>query len=218
MLGNVLHPLVATRHTGIPLSAGEIAICGVNIAASDGTAEDLVSKINEQTDETGVHALLTDSRRLVLQRLDGGAIRLAVKSQTAAILSGYRMGKQTRESNSSGIPVWFADDKSLIEFDSEDTGLALTGKAVASLQLNALHWDDLHCSNRNSAQFALAFLELISHQLATIRKACQSSIRRAIEQLENLAGQSFISLKKYLLQLQQTFFNSDAASALTSSG
>ena len=216
MLGNVLHPDVATKHTRIPLSAGEIAINGFNIAASDGTPEDLVSKINQRTDESGVHGLLGDSKRLVLQRLDGGAIRLAVRSQTAAILSGYRMGKRTRECNSAGIPVWLADAQSLIEFDSVDTGLALTGKAVASLELNALHWDDLHCKNRYAAQFAFVFLDLINNQLSTIRKACQSSLSRAIEQLENIAGQSYVTLKKFLLQLQQTFLSNEVDSSKAS--
>lgn len=215
MLGNVLHPRVATRSTGIPLADGEVAIGGKDIPASDGTAADLVASINQLTDQHSVHAVLTNAGRLVLQRLDGAAIRLSVRSQTAAILSGYSMGVQTRPSNSNGIPVWFvqpslvaaasAGDGALIEFDSVGTGQALTGKAVASLELNAQHWDDLHCRNRSSAQFALVFLELISNQLVSIRKACLNSLRNTIHKLENLAGQCFVTLKNYLQQLQQTF-------------
>lgn len=215
MLGNVLHPRVATRSTGIPLSAGEIAVGGINIPASDGSPEDLIASINLLTEQHGVHAVLTKTGRLVLQRLDGAAIRLSVRSQTAAILSGYSMGLQTRPSNSDGIPVWFAQpslvasaavgDSALIEFDSVSTGQALTGRAVTSLELNAQHWDDLHCRNRSSAQFALVFLELISGQLVSIRKACLGSLRHAIQKLDNLAGQCFVTLKNYLQQLQQVF-------------
>ena len=223
MLGNVMHPRVATRSTGIPLGTGEIAICGVNIPASDGTAADLLVSINQLTEQHGVHAVLTEAGRLVLQRLDGAAIHLSVKSQTAAILSGYNMGVQTRPSNSNGIPVWFAqpsviaaasaastastENSTFIEFDSVGTGQALTGKAVASLELNALHWDDLHCRNRSSAQFALVFLELISSQLVSIRKACLGSLRNTIQKLENLAGQCFVTLKNYLQQMQHAILS-----------
>ena len=215
MIGNVLYPRTASRLTGIPLSTGEIAISSVNIAASEGTPEALVNQINLQTEEHGVHALLTDTGHLVLQRLDGEAIRLSVRSQTAAFLSGYSMGVVTRPCNSTGIPVWFVQPSSfseatgtrpLIEFDSASTGQALTGRAVTSLELNPLHWGDLHCRDHHAAQFALVFLELINSQLASICTACLNALHCAIRQLEQLAGQCFVVLKNYLQQLQQTFF------------
>lgn len=218
MIGNVLYPRGVSRNTGIPLSTGEIALSSVNIAASDGTPEDLVEKINLLSQQHGIHALLTDTGHLVLQRLDGEAIRLSVRSQPAAILSGYSMGVVTRPCNSTGIPIWFvqpsshtaiasaAGDRPSIEFDSASTGQALTGRAVTALELNPLHWDELHCRDQQAAQFALVFLELINNQLASIRDACMKAIRHAIRQLEELAGQCFVVLKNYLQQLHQTIF------------
>ncbi len=226
MIGNVLYPRMATRNTGVPLSTGEIAISGVNIDANSGTPGDLVGQINLSSHDHGVHAVLTDTGHLVLQRLDGDAIRLSVRSQAAAILSGYSMGVITRPSNSAGIPVWFVQPSSAqlpasvdaarpyIEFDSAGTGQALTGKAVTTLDLIPSHWDDLHCNDPHAAQFALAFLEVINNQLAAISKTCLNALHSAIVQLEQFAGHCFVVLKNYLQQVQQTFFQPVNATSL----
>lgn len=213
MLGNTLYPRTPSRCTGMPLSQGEIAINGVEVPQSDGTAVDLVHQMNLCSEQSGVHARLTQTRRIVLQCLDGEAIRLAIRSQSAAILSGYSMGVIKRPSNSSGIPVWFeqpgdrsASPKHAIEFDSIDTGLALTGRAVTRLKLNAMHWDDMHCRDQRVAQISQVFLEQMKVQLALISKRCRTGLHDIICQLENLVDRCFILLKDYLVQLQQAFF------------
>lgn len=209
MIGNTLFPPLPTRVTGIPLSNGEMAINMIDIPDSDGSPDDLVEKINLTSDQHGVHAVLMNGNRLSLQRLDGAEIRLSVRSQSAAILSGYHMGVLTHPSNYSGIPVWFEQPSAQgsksghrIEFDSADTGLALTGQAVQSLQLNAFEWKDLSCKDRRSAQISWLLLEQMKAQLVLLRRNCRKALHSTIAQIENVAERCFVLFREYLQQLQ----------------
>jgi len=196
---SVLGNAVGARNPGqdlkVPLADGELAINTIQIAASDGTTESLVASINLSSSEHHTQATLGDDGHLMLFRLDGEAIRIAVRSQSAAFVSGFRMGVMLCRSGSFGLPVWVQSsnsegDAQIVRFDSDETGLALTGKATTELQLTAFDWRNINCLDTSNARFALILLKYM------MRQVCEQVLRLA-QQIKYLCAREKSFVKNF---------------------
>jgi len=138
---------------------------------------------------------LGDDGHLILFRLDGEAIRIAVRSQSAAFVSGFRMGVLFCRSGSFGVPVWVQSsrregDAQIVRFDSDETGLALTGKATTELQLTAFDWKNISCLDTSNARFALILLTYM------MRQVCEQVLRLA-QQIKYLCAREKSFIKNF---------------------
>ena len=194
IIGNAVSGITAAGGQGAPLTIGEVAINTVDIPASDGSAEGLVQAINDTSDKHHTHAILSEDRKLSLYRPDGESIRLAVRSQTASVVSGFSMGVKLCPPRTMGIPMWIysvgATNKSApeaveVRFDSTKTGLALTGKSVSEVSLQRCDWLNLGCLDSNNARLVAALLDNLKQLLRQQGIRLQKQIRSALGQLEN---------------------------------
>jgi len=195
ILGNAVIARSSAKNLQVPLADGELAINTVPVAGSDGTAESLAAAINSSTGDHHTQAILGDDGHLILFRLDGEAIRIAVRSQSAAFVSGFRMGVLFCRSGSFGVPVWVQSsrregDAQIVRFDSDETGLALTGKATTELQLTAFDWKNISCLDTSNARFALILLTYM------MRQVCEQVLRLA-QQIKYLCAREKSFIKNF---------------------
>lgn len=207
ILGNAVSARSPAKNLKVPLSFGELAINTVEIATSDGTAESLVAAINASSTDHHTQASLGDDGHLMLFRLDGEAIRIAVRSQSAAFVSGFRMGVKVGRSGSFGVPIWVQSSQGLpashstdsankeaagqtVRFDSDETGLALTGKAISELQLTAFDWRNISCADTNNARFALILVKYM------MRQVCAQALR-LLQQIKYLCAREKSIVKNF---------------------
>jgi len=195
--GNAVTARNRAQNLKVPLADGELAINTVEIGASDGTAASLAAQINATVNDHHTQATIGDDGFLMLFRVDGEAIRIAVRSQSAAFVSGFRMGVKVCHSGSFGLPVWVQSSRSMrngnaqtVRFDSDETGLALTGKATSELQLTEFDWRNINCLDSSNARFALTLLNFMMSQV------CQQALRLA-QQIKYLCAKEKSFVKNF---------------------
>lgn len=159
VVGNALFSKMPARATGIPLAAGEILINDVPVAAIDGTEADAICKINETSREHGIHAAMLPDGMIVLESQAGRSIKVAIRSQSAALLTGFSMGVENLPARSCGLLVWLVDTTDELLFDSEETSLALNGCKASKMPMKRFGLADLNCESLSGAQLSLAVLE-----------------------------------------------------------
>ena len=160
--GNALAGAIPARDTGMPLENGEILINNVVVEGCDGTVLDLLCAINEGTAEHGVQAFGSAGDSLVLVACDGGRIDLSVRHQTASLLSGFALGATRIAEGSNGLLVWINFRQiSEVRFESEQTGLLLTGSGCSKLALKKQAFIDLSVDSDIQRQLCLRVLAVM---------------------------------------------------------
>jgi len=221
IIGNAVSGITATCGQGAPLSIGELAINAVDIPASDGSAEGLVEAINTSSGKHYTHAILSEDNKLSLYRPDGESIRLAIRSQTAALVSGFSMGVKLCPPRTMGIPMWIysvgamnksAPEAVAVHFDSTGTGLALTGKSVCEVSLQRCDWLNFDSLDSNNARLVAALLDNLKQLLRQQGIRLQKQIRSALSQLESYTASDlntdalFLRLRELEVRMSSSLF------------
>lgn len=185
--------------TSLALASGEIVINGVSVGAvTVNTVNDLVTKINAITSQTGVTADATaaGTADLVLFNRTGAAISITVNTANAATRSGFAQGTTTVGAGDNGAIVLNAALASTaVTLGDAGTGQALTGTSGTSSTLTATNIAAIDVNTVSAANIAilavdqaLTTINSVRADLGAIQNRFETTIANLQATTENLSS------------------------------
>lgn len=185
--------------TSLALASGDIVINGVSVGAvTVNTANDLVTKINAITSQTGVTADATaaGTADLVLFNRTGGAISVTINTANAATRSGFTQGTHTVGSGDNGAVVLNAAlTATAVTFGDAGTGQALTGTSGTSTTLTSTNIASIDVNTVSAANLAmlavdqaLTTINSVRADLGAIQNRFETTIANLQATTENLTA------------------------------